>query len=79
MAKKISKPIVPLERNAIPWLLAVAVATVTPHASHQPLWLSLLAGSVLLWRIWLWHANAPLPARWLLGLLVVASVAGIGW
>ncbi len=79
MAKKITKPIVPLEHGAIPWLLAMAVATAAPHASHQPLWLSLLVGSVLLWRIWLWHTNAPLPARWLLIMLVVASVAGIGW
>ena len=79
MAKKITKPVVPLEHGTIPWLLAVAVATAAPHASHQPLWLSLLVGSVLLWRIWLWHTSAPLPARWLLILLVVGSVAGIGW
>lgn len=79
MAKKIIKPIVPLEHGAIPWLLAVAVATAAPHAEHQPLWLSLLVGGVLLWRIWLWRNNAPLPARWVLGLLVVASIAGIGW
>ncbi len=83
MAKKTTKPPtrspVLLEHGAIPWLLAVAVATAAPHASHQPLWLSLLVASVLLWRIWLWHEHAPLPARGLLLLLVVASVGGIGW
>lgn len=79
MAKKTARPITPLEHGAIPWLLAVAIATAAPHATHQPLWLSLLVGSVLLWRVWLWRTNGPLPARWVLGLLVIASVAGIGW
>lgn len=68
-----------LEHGAIAWLLAVAVATAAPHVSHLPLWLSLLAGGILLWRAWLWRQNARLPARGLLALLVVAGLAGIGW
>ncbi|MFZ4536017.1 transglutaminase TgpA family protein [Propionivibrio sp.] len=83
MAKKPAKPpaksTAALEHSAIPWLLAVAVATAAPHAGHLPLWLTLLVSSALIWRSWLWHQNARLPARWLLTLLVVASVAGIGW
>ena len=79
MVKKNARPLLPLEHGAIPWLLTVAVATAAPHASHQPPWLSVLVGSALLWRLWLWHRSAPLPARWLLSLLVVASVAGIAW
>ena len=79
MAKKATKPLVTLDQGAIPWLLVAALATAAPHADHLPLWLSLLAGSVLLWRSYLWQQNAALPARWLLALLVVAGVAGIGW
>ena len=45
---KPAKPQVALEYGAIPWLLAVAVATAAPHVIHLPLWLSLLGGSVLL-------------------------------
>jgi transglutaminase-like putative cysteine protease len=80
MANKQNKPLAPpLEQGAIPWLLAAAVATAMPHTSHLPLWLSLLAGSVLLWRYWLWRQNAPLPARWRLALIAVAGALGIGW
>ena len=76
---KPAKPQVALEYGAIPWLLAVAMATAAPHVIHLPLWLSLLGGSVLLWRLGLWHRNARLPSRWLLALLVFVGVAGIGW
>ena len=38
-------PSPPLEHTAIPWLLAVALATTVPHAGHQPWWLIALAGS----------------------------------
>ncbi len=68
-----------LERGSIPWLLMAALATIAPHASHLPIWLSLLAALFLLWRGWLWQRNERLPARWLLGLLVLAGTAGIGW
>ena len=76
---KPAKPPLALEYGAIPWLMAAAVATAAPHVMHLPLWLSLLGGSVLLWRIGLWHRNARLPSRWLLALLVMVGVAGIGW
>ena len=53
-----------LEHGAIPWLLAVAVATTLPHVGHLPAWLSLLAGAALLGRAWLWLRNGRLPRRW---------------
>ena len=71
-------PSPPLEHTAIPWLLAVALATTVPHAGHQPWWLIALAGSVLLWRAWLWQGHAALPKRWSLVLLVIIGSAGIG-
>ena len=78
MAKTAKPPA--LDHGAIPWLLAVVLTTAAPHADHLPLWLSLLSGSVFLWRCTLWwQPSARLPARLPLGLLVVAGVAGIGW
>ena len=78
-AAKRTKLATPLDSGAIPWLLAVAVATAAPHASHLPLWLSVLVGSAMLWRGVLWWRKGVLPARWQLVLLVIAGVAGIGW
>ena len=68
-----------VDYRAIPWLLAAALVTTVPHASHLPYWLSLLIAGILLWRLWLWKQNAGLPARWLLGLLVLGGIAGIAW
>jgi hypothetical protein len=68
-----------LEHGAIPWLLAVALATAGPHAAHLPWWLSLLVGGTLLWRAWLWQQRRPLPPRWALALLVIGSIAAIAW
>lgn len=68
-----------LEHGAIPWLLAVALATSAPHAIHLPPWLSLSAGLALIWRAWIWRRNGRLPPRWLLALMVAAGTAGIGW
>jgi len=68
-----------LEHAAVPWLLAVALATAGPHAGHLPLWLSLLVGGALLWRAGLWFQGGQLPPRWSLALLVIGAVAGIGW
>ena len=67
----------PLDEGVVPWLILVALATLAPHAFHLPLWLSLLAATLLLWRAVLWFRSAPPPARWLPGLLVVAGTLGI--
>jgi transglutaminase-like putative cysteine protease len=66
-----------LEHGAIPWLLAVAVATTLPHVEHLPLWLSLLSCAALLGRVWLWLKNGRLPRRRVLVLLVIAGTVGI--
>ncbi len=78
MARK-AKPTPPLDPGAIPWLLAVALATAVPHVGNVPLWLAALVGTAIVWRSVLWRQKAGLPARWQLALFVVAGVAGIGW
>ena len=56
------------------FLLFVIGWTVLPHASHLPVWCSLLTLVVLLWRARLALANAALPGRWaLVGALVGAA------
>ena len=77
--QKAKAPVAWLDHGAVPWVLVTAVATIAPHASHLPLWLTALAGLALLWRGWLWRQNERLPARWLLTALVLLAVAGIGW
>ncbi len=58
------------------FLLAVIGWVIVPQVGHLPLWCSLLAGAVLLWRGWLAFSGRPLPGRWLLALLLVATLAG---
>ena len=72
-------PAAPLESGAVPWLLAVALATAAPHVAHLPAWQSSVVFAALLWRTGLWHARAPLPARWLLLLVTGAGITAIGW
>ena len=77
--KRSQRPVDALEHGAVPWLLAAALATAGPHASHLPAWLSLLVAGAMIWRAGLWWQHRPLPARWLLGLLVIGGVAAIAW
>ena len=53
----------PIDPGAIPWLLAVALATAAPHVGNVPLWLVALVGSAIVWRGVLWRKKAGLPAR----------------
>ncbi len=66
-----------LDHAAPPWLFGVAALTTAPHVLHQPLWLSILTGLILLWSLWLWRGDRRLPGRWLLFLLLLGGSAGI--
>lgn len=66
-----------LDRHALPWLAASALLTTAPHALHQPVWLTLLAGCFFIWWFSLWLKDHRQPGRWLLVALVVAGTAGI--
>ncbi|WP_296447524.1 DUF3488 and transglutaminase-like domain-containing protein [Rhodoferax sp. UBA5149] len=58
------------------FLLLVIAWVVMPQVGYLPLWCSLLAAGVLLWRGWLAVTVRPLPSRWwLLGLLVLTMAA----
>jgi transglutaminase-like putative cysteine protease len=56
------------------FLLVVIAWVVLPQVGNLPLWCSALAAGVLLWRGWLaWRAR-PLPSRWWLAALLVATL-----
>ena len=58
------------------FLLLVIAWVVAPQVTHLPLWASLMAGAVLLWRGWLAWKGRALPGRWALAGLLVVAVAG---
>ena len=65
----------PREARDTLFLLGVIAWTVLPHASHLPLWCTLLTLVVLLWRVRLALSNAALPGRWVLvAVLLLAAV-----
>jgi len=61
------------------FLLFVIGWTVLPHASHLPVWCSLLTLVVLLWRAQLALSNAPLPGRWTLVAVLIVAAALTFW
>ncbi len=61
----------PREARDTLFLLGVIAWTVLPHVPRLPLWCSVFAGVVLLWRARLAVVNAPLPSRRLIVLVLV--------
>ena len=58
------------------FLLLVIAWVLLPQTARLPIWCSLLAGAVLIWRGYLAVGNRPLPGRWwLLGLLALTITA----
>ena len=56
------------------FLLVVIAWVITPQVGKLPLWCSLLAAAVLVWRGWLaWNARA-LPSRWWLLVLLLLAI-----
>lgn len=64
-----------LDRSAVPWLFATAIATTLPHIQHQPASCSVVAALLLIWGAWLWWRGLRHPGRWLLAALVAVACA----
>ncbi len=58
------------------FLLAVIAWVIAPQARVLPLWTSVAAALLLLWRAGLAWSGRPLPGRWPLRLLLLGAVAG---
>ncbi len=58
-------------------LLLCILMVIAPHAAHLPLWVIFLCAVLLMWRGYLVWSGHPLPGRWLLMTLTLASIAGI--
>ncbi len=58
------------------WLIALLALVLAPLLRGLPLVTCSVFGVLLLWRTWLWVRRAPLPNKWLLGMIGVA-VLGI--
>ncbi len=67
----------PLALAQVWWLLATGLVVMVPLASHVPVWLTAAALATFIWRGWLAWQGRPLPARWLLILLVFAGSGGV--
>jgi transglutaminase-like putative cysteine protease len=66
----------PRESRDTLFLLLVIAWVLLPQVAQLPLWCSLTAAAVLVWRGWLALGSKPLPDRWwLLGLLTVTIAA----
>lgn len=58
-------------------LLFSILLVIAPHTVHAPVWVISLCAALLLWRAYLTYSGNPLPKRWLLMLLTLASMGGI--
>jgi transglutaminase-like putative cysteine protease len=58
------------------FLLVVITWVILPQIDRLPLWCSLMAGAVLLWRGVLAWGSRPLPSRWWLLALLALATAG---
>jgi transglutaminase-like putative cysteine protease len=68
---------VSLDYRCLPWLFATALATTAPHVLHQPIWLTLVAGAIFAYAVWLWTRNQRLPGRWPMIALALLACAGV--
>lgn len=60
----------------VTWLLIALSMAAAPHVPRLPLWISLLAAVMVVWRFAVAHRGLALPRRWLLVLLALAGAAG---
>ena len=69
----------PREARDTLFQLGVIGWTVLPHLLHLPWWCAAMVFGVLLWRLQLALANAPLPSRWVVALLLLLAATLTWW
>jgi transglutaminase-like putative cysteine protease len=72
-AKPLVIPPIPVSREALGWLLAGFLLTVSRHVENVPLWAVIGAFLIAGWRLYLEIRNIPLPSRWV-RLMVTGAV-----
>jgi transglutaminase-like putative cysteine protease len=63
-------------RNTLCLLASLAMVS-APHVERLPLWVTVLAVMLLLWRLHLGYGRLKLPRKWLLFFIVACASAGI--
>ncbi|HEX5364541.1 MAG TPA: transglutaminaseTgpA domain-containing protein [Gallionella sp.] len=66
-----------MSKSLLYGLLLSILMVAAPHAEHLPPWVSALCAALLIWRAYLARSGNPLPPRWLLMTLTLASAGGI--
>ena len=66
-----------LNSRHVGWLLVALVMVVAPHIERMPWWVTLLALTLLGWRIYIMLYGLRLPRKWLLLLIGVGALGGI--
>lgn len=73
-----SKPhVFPMPRTAFVFLITSVVLSVLPHMQRVPVWLQLVFGVVMVWRIQVFRQRLTFPPRWVRLLLVCCGVLAI--
>lgn len=63
-------------RNML-WLTASLAMVAAPHIERLPWWVSMLAATLALWRVYLGRMRLDLPRKWLLLTIVAGATAGV--
>ena len=66
-----------LHSRHVGWLLLALVMVVAPHVERVPWWVTLLALTLLGWRIYIMLYGLRLPRKWLLLLIAASALGGI--
>ncbi len=69
----------PREARDTLFQITVIAWTILPHLLHLPVWCSVMAGAVLLWRARLAWTGASLPSRWLVSALLAVATGLTLW
>jgi len=66
-----------LHPRHIGWLLLALIMVAAPHVERLPWWVTLLAATLLAWRLYITLHGLHLPRKWLLLLIAAGGLGGI--